>query len=69
MNDSMSEFMESNSNASSAMMHTIQRHRDILQVFVNFHCLLYCLVLSNFVNKLHIENLTITKIWDQLYNS
>ncbi|CAK8674643.1 Golgi SNAP receptor complex member 1-like [Clavelina lepadiformis] len=31
MNDEMSEYLESTSNTSSAMMHTIQRHRDILQ--------------------------------------
>uniref|UniRef100_H2YZK2 Golgi SNAP receptor complex member 1 n=1 Tax=Ciona savignyi TaxID=51511 RepID=H2YZK2_CIOSA len=35
MNDSMSEFLETNSNSSSAMLHTIQRHRDILQDYTH----------------------------------
>jgi len=32
MNDSMAEYVEGTNRPSSAMMHTIQRHRDILQV-------------------------------------
>jgi len=32
MNDQMSDYIESTNNTSSAMMHTVQRHRDILQV-------------------------------------
>ena len=41
MNDSMSEFNDSGKSSHSALVHTIQRHRDILQVANSFVLITY----------------------------
>lgn len=40
VNDKMVEFTAGTSPHNSGLMHTLQRHRDILQVFNNVHVLL-----------------------------